>query len=501
MGLEDATEQLDDIGLGLDSAITYKKLSKLDEEEYDIRKKKDYNLKKIRKNKLQFIKNPDRNQNALGKITRTWAPKKEREVGLICPESFEEYFEYVDCWGWSSVMAASLVAGQPLRWTMFGLWQKYSFFEQFQIERNIFFNFADRLEKAYSKHHNTYHNSTHATDVLQTVHVMINHCGLFHWMSDLELMAMLFAAAIHDAEHTGTTNAFHVSIQSKLALLYKDQSVLENHHLHIANSLLDNENCNILANLKSEEREYFRFLFTEMVLGTDMAVHFAQLNDIKNTINIITTVEWDQIAKGDKEYPEQLEKQKIMSLMVHAADISNALKPWHYSHYSTMQLLQEFFTQGDMCKMNRMPPSPLCDRKTTKIPTSQINFSKFLVLPTFELLTCTVRLLANIFLPVSQKEIKKYPNTSKEMTMDMKPSTDRGGGCSLLVPTVKLFRKESLRPEAENLSADEVVKECDAFEKIWREHMEVNGQRWTIRHEKESMLEERFQNERCRYSK
>ena len=58
MGLDDATEQLDDIGLGLDSAITYKKLSKLDEEEYDIRKKKDYSLKKIRKNKLQFKKNP-----------------------------------------------------------------------------------------------------------------------------------------------------------------------------------------------------------------------------------------------------------------------------------------------------------------------------------------------------------------------------------------------------------------------------------------------------------
>ena len=30
---------------------------------------------------------------------------------------------------------------------------------------------------------------------------------------DLELMAFLYAAAIHDAEHTGTTNAFHVSIQ------------------------------------------------------------------------------------------------------------------------------------------------------------------------------------------------------------------------------------------------------------------------------------------------
>lgn len=497
MGLDDASEQLDDIGLGLDSAITYKKLSKLDEEEYDIKKKKDYSLKKIRKNKLQFKKNPDRNQ---GGLTRDWTPRKEHEVGNICPESFEHYFEYVDCWEWSSVMAASLVAGQPLRWTMFGLWKKYHFFEHFNIDRSVFFNFADRLEKAYSKHRNTYHNSTHATDVLQTVHVMINHCGLYHWMSDLELMAMLFAAAIHDAEHTGTTNAFHVSIQSKLALLYNDHSVLENHHLYIANSLLDNENCNILSNLRAEERDYFKFLFTEMVLGTDMAVHFAQLNDIKNTIAEITAVEWDKIAKGDKEYPEQLEKQKIMSLMVHAADISNALKPWHYSHYSTMQLLQEFFTQGDMCKMNRMPPSPLCDRKTTKIPTSQISFSKFLVLPTFELLTSTVRLLANIFLPASQQEKRKYPKSDYTQTQDLIPTTLKGGGSSLLVPTVKLFRKESLRPEAEKVSADDVVKECDEFEKIWRGHMENNGSRWTIRHEIETIQEERLQNERSRYS-
>merc|ERR1711970_824597 len=368
-----------------------------------------YNLKaKGKQNDKVIFKSGDENRNRNNLRKRDWQPKKN--LRQVYPESFEEYFEYVDCWGWSSVMASYLVGGCPLRWTMYGIWRKYEFFELFEINKQTFFNFTDRIERAYQKHSNTYHNSTHAADVLQTVHIMINHTGLYHWLSDLELMAMLFAAAIHDAEHTGTTNAFHVSIQSELAKLYKDKSVLENHHLHIANSLLDNENCNILANLKSEEREYFRFLFTEMVLGTDMAVHFAQLNDIKNTINIITTVEWDQIAKGDKEYPEQLEKQKIMSLMVHAADISNALKPWHYSHYSTMQLLQEFFTQGDMCKMNRMPPSPLCDRKTTKIPGSQISFSKFLVLPTFELLSSSLKLLAEVFLPTSMDDEKKRPN-------------------------------------------------------------------------------------------
>lgn len=31
-----------------------------------------------------------------------------------------------------------------------------------------------------------------------------------HWLSELEIFATLFAAAIHDFEHTGTTNNFHV---------------------------------------------------------------------------------------------------------------------------------------------------------------------------------------------------------------------------------------------------------------------------------------------------
>ena len=48
----------------------------------------------------------------------------------------------------------------------------------------------------------------------------------------------------------------------------------------------------------------------------------------------------------------RLEKPKIMSLMLHAADISNAVKTWHIHQYTTSQLLQEFFNQGDMCKLS-----------------------------------------------------------------------------------------------------------------------------------------------------
>ena len=34
--------------------------------------------------------------------------------------------------------------------------------------------------------------------------------SLQHWLTELEIFAMIFAAAVHDYEHTGTTNNFHI---------------------------------------------------------------------------------------------------------------------------------------------------------------------------------------------------------------------------------------------------------------------------------------------------
>lgn len=52
--------------------------------------------------------------------------------------------------------------------------------------------------------------------------------------TDLEIFSLLFAALIHDFEHTGRTNNFHVNVGTELALLYNDRSVLENHHVSAA---------------------------------------------------------------------------------------------------------------------------------------------------------------------------------------------------------------------------------------------------------------------------
>lgn len=104
---------------------------------------------------------------------------------------------------------------------------------------------------------------------------------LQHWLSELEIFATIFAAAIHDYEHTGTTNNFHVQtryycklyrimcvqqyfhlnsldfppfFRSDISLLYNDHAVLENHHVSAVYRLLqNNDEVNILSNLSKDD--------------------------------------------------------------------------------------------------------------------------------------------------------------------------------------------------------------------------------------------------------
>lgn len=70
-----------------------------------------------------------------------------------------------------------------------------------------------------------------------------------NWLSDLEIFATLVAAIIHDFEHTGTTNNFHVMSGSDTALLYNDRAVLENHHISAAFRYVNILNYNLLPKL------------------------------------------------------------------------------------------------------------------------------------------------------------------------------------------------------------------------------------------------------------
>ncbi|KRZ54069.1 putative 3',5'-cyclic phosphodiesterase pde-1 [Trichinella nativa] len=244
--------------------------------------------------------------------------------------------------------------------------------------------FLNKLQQGYSKHNNPYHNLVHAADVTQTAHWLLAQSGLVECLTDLELFAYLFAAMVHDFEHTGHTNNYHVQSSSDYALIYNDRSVLENHHVSAIFRLMhDSSQYNILEKLTKEEIRQFRNLVIEIVLCTDMSTHFAQVKDVK------------QMITSD----EEIDKTKALSFLIHCSDISHPAKIWPFHFRWTEQLMEEFFRQGDLEMAMGNPISPLCDRLTVNIADSQIAFIDFIVEPT--MIICS-ELLAKLLEPVLQ---------------------------------------------------------------------------------------------------
>ena len=116
------------------------------------------------------------------------------------------------------------------------------------LPKSLLFRFLHRVEEGYKN--NPYHNSTHAADVLQTLHVLLHRGGLVPGYADpMSLLACYVAAIVHDFEHAGFTNDFLISSCDPLALRYNDKAPMENHHLAAAFSLLSRPEYNFLAGL------------------------------------------------------------------------------------------------------------------------------------------------------------------------------------------------------------------------------------------------------------
>uniref|UniRef100_A0A8D3DW31 Phosphodiesterase n=1 Tax=Scophthalmus maximus TaxID=52904 RepID=A0A8D3DW31_SCOMX len=295
-------------------------------------------------------------------------------LGETCPYVifFFSLTQNVDKWSFD-VFALNVASGDhALKFIFYELLTRYDLISRFKIPISAVVSFVEALEVGYSKHKNPYHNLMHAADVTQTVHYLLLKTGMVHWLTELEIFAMIFAAAVHDYEHTGTTNNFHIQTRSDTAILYNDRSVLESHHVSAAYRLLqDDDEMNILYNLSKDDWRELRALVVEMVLATDMSCHFQQVKAMKNFL----------------QQPEGIDKPKALSLLLHTADISHPAKSWDVHHRWTTSLLEEFFRQGDKEAELGLPFSPLCDRKSTMVAQSQIGFIDFIVVPTFTVLT------------------------------------------------------------------------------------------------------------------
>lgn len=181
-------------------------------------------------------------------------------------------------------------------------------------------------------------------------------------------MTALFAAAIHDVDHPGVQNQYLIDTGNELALMYNDESVLENHSLAVAFKLLQKEDCDFLENLNKKQRQTLRKMTIDMVLATDMSKHMSLLADLK------TMVETKKVAgNGILLLDNYTERIQVLQNMLHCADLSNPTKPLDIYRRWVDNVMEEFFIQGDKERSQNLNLSAMCDRHNANVEKSQVS--------------------------------------------------------------------------------------------------------------------------------
>ncbi|XP_076964302.1 3',5'-cyclic-AMP phosphodiesterase 4D-like isoform X7 [Callospermophilus lateralis] len=80
----------------------------------------------------------------------------------------------------------------------------------FKIQVDTLITYLMTLEDHYHADV-AYHNNIHAADVVQSTHVLLSTPALEAVFIDLEILAAIFASAIHDVDHPGVSNQFLIN--------------------------------------------------------------------------------------------------------------------------------------------------------------------------------------------------------------------------------------------------------------------------------------------------
>uniref|UniRef100_A0A8B9ZBV9 Phosphodiesterase n=1 Tax=Buteo japonicus TaxID=224669 RepID=A0A8B9ZBV9_9AVES len=232
---------------------------------------------------------------------------------------------------------------------------------------------------------NSYHNSTHAADVLHATAFFLGKERVKGSLDHLDEVAALIAATIHDVDHPGRTNSFLCNAGSELAVLYNDTAVLESHHTALAFQLTTKDSkCNIFKNIDRNHYRTLRQAIIDMVLATEMTKHFEHVNKFVNSIN-------KPMSEGSncdctaniKNFPDN--QTLIKRMMIKCADVANPCRPLELCIEWAGRISEEYFAQTDEEKRQGLPVvMPVFDRNTCSIPKSQISFIDYFITDMFD---------------------------------------------------------------------------------------------------------------------
>ncbi|GAM27773.1 hypothetical protein SAMD00019534_109490 [Acytostelium subglobosum LB1] len=224
-------------------------------------------------------------------------------------------------------------------------------------------------------HSHSYHNFYHAFDVTQTIFTYLTTFGFGKHLTHLDIIALLLSGLCHDLNHPGYNNAFLVNTFDPLAIQYNDKSVLENHHIQLMWTLLDQ--FQFLKNLKWDEKKEFRTSIINSIIATDMSLHFPLVTKLKQKVTEQKMNQFKYINSTSQD------RQFLMELILHAADISNIAKPWDISKLWCERIGHESFLQGKKEVELGIPTTDWMDESKTTVAKNSLNFMIYIGEPFF----------------------------------------------------------------------------------------------------------------------
>jgi hypothetical protein len=176
-------------------------------------------------------------------------------------------------------------------------------------------------------------------------------------------------------DHPGTNNDFEIKSRSKLAVLYNDISVLENHHLSLTFSLLQSPGFDIFGRWNASDISEAQAIITNAVLYTDMALHKSL------TLDLLSRAE----SPPAYDLSQSSARHALVNIILHTADIFNPARPSAVSASISRQVCTEFLSQAAMEKAAALPVTPWMSGLDNELAVAkgELGFARFVARPYF----------------------------------------------------------------------------------------------------------------------
>uniref|UniRef100_A0A8D3DCK7 Phosphodiesterase n=1 Tax=Scophthalmus maximus TaxID=52904 RepID=A0A8D3DCK7_SCOMX len=330
-------------------------------------------LRRLSGNEYVFCKNMSQSQLAI--------PVTLNDV----PPPIAEMLSDEECWEFNILELEAATHKRPLTYLGLKIFTSFGVCDFLNCSEATLRSWLQLIETSYHSS-NSYHNSTHAADVLHATAYFLRKERVKSSLDQLDEVAALVAASVHDVDHPGRTNSFLCNAGSELAILYNDTAVLESHHAALAFQLtVRDSKSNIFKNIDRNQFRTLRQAIIDMVLATEMTRHFEHVNKFVNSINK-PMASMNSDCEGQANIRNSPENRLLIKrMLIKCADVANPCRPLELCIEWAGRISEEYFAQTDEEKRQGMPVvMPVFDRNTCSVPKSQISFMDYFITDMFD---------------------------------------------------------------------------------------------------------------------